>query len=150
MLTLEENLIKCEKDNRSKKTRSEGRSLAKLKLFHLTPKEKPQINEPPIQKEIEKSQKRPTIPKTTQEHPQTPIKEYNETLYSKDLTQKKPATLSSQEKQQIRRTTWENTETIERNVDNLDINQTESVSSRVQKGVDTEKKVDFILLKKKK
>jgi hypothetical protein len=66
------------------------------------------------------------------------------------LTQKKPATLSSQEKQQIRRTTWENTETIERNVDNLDINQTESVSSRVQKGVDTEKKVDFILLKKKK
>jgi hypothetical protein len=121
-----------------------------MKLFHRSKiKEKPQINDTPIQKPIEEQEKKQNMLERTEERNKAPTKEYNETLYSKGFSQKKTTT-TPQENQKLRRITWENAETIERNIDNMDITQTESTSSRTQKGIDTEKKVDFILLKKKK
>jgi hypothetical protein len=151
MLLLKENLIKCEKDSLSKKTRIEGFSLAKLKLFHRSKtKEETHAEDKQIRKEIEQSEKKQNEPEIREEIKKTPIKEYNETLYSKGFEQKQPITPSPQKKQILKRTTWENAETIEENIDNMRMKQLESNSNRTQKGIDTEKKVDFILLKKKK
>ncbi len=125
--------------------------MAKLKLFHrLKTKEKSSIDETLRRKESEESEEQPNEPEMTEEHKNTPIKEYNETLYSKGYAQKKPTTPPLKQRQPIRRITWETAETIEQNVDSMKIKQTESTSSCRQKGLDTEKKVDFILLKKKK
>ncbi len=151
MLLLKENLIKCEKDSLSKKTRIEGFSLAKLKLFHRSKiKEETYEKEKPINKEIEQSKEKQNDPEIREEIKKAPIKEYNETLYSKGFEQKQPMTPSPQKKHFLKRTTWENAETIEQNIDSMRMKQSESTSSRSQKGIDTEKKVDFILLKKKK
>jgi len=151
MLRLKENLIKCEKDNLSKKTRIEGFSLAKLKLFHRSKKkeEAPAVDKQ-IRKEIEQPEEKQNGPETREELKKAPIKEYTETLYSKGFEQKQPITPSPHKKQFLKRTTWENAETIEQNIDSMRMKQSESTSSRTQKGIDTEKKVDFILLKKKK
>jgi len=151
VLLLKENLIKCEKDSLSKKTRIEGFSLAKLKLFHRSKiKEETYEKEKPINKEIEQSKEKQNDPEIREEIKKAPIKEYNETLYSKGFEQKQPMTPSPQKKHFLKRTTWENAETIEQNIDSMRMKQSESTSSRSQKGIDTEKKVDFILLKKKK
>jgi len=151
MLLLKENLIKCEKDNRSKKTRIEGFSLAKLKIFHRS-KTKEQTHEEnkQIRKEIEQSEEKQNEPEIREELKKAPIKEYNDTLYSKGFQQKQPMTPSPQKKHFLKRTTWENAETIEQNIDSMKVRQLESASSHIRKGFDTEKKVDFILLKKKK
>jgi hypothetical protein len=151
VLLLKENLIKCEKDNLSKKTRIEGFSLAKLKLFHRSKtKEETHAEDKQIRKEIEQSEEKQNEPEIRQELKKVTIKEYNDTLYSKGFEQKQPVTPSPQKKQFLKRTTWENAETIEQNIDSMRMKQLESNSSRTQKGIDTEKKVDFILLKKKK
>jgi hypothetical protein len=151
VLLLKENLIKCEKDSLSKKTRIEGFSLAKLKLFHRSKiKEETYEKEKPINKEIEQPKEKQNDPEIREEIKKAPIKEYNETLYSKGFEQKQPMTPSPQKKHFLKRTTWENAETIEQNIDSMRMKQSESTSSRSQKGIDTEKKVDFILLKKKK
>lgn len=151
MLQLKENLIKCEKDSLSKKTRIEGFSLAKLKLFHRSKiKEETYEKEKPINKEIEQSEEKQNEPEIREELKKAPIKEYNETLYSKGFEQKQPMTPSPQKKHFLKRTTWENAETIEQNIDSMKVKQLESASSHTKKGFDTEKKVDFILLKKKK
>jgi len=125
--------------------------LAKLKLFHRSKtKEEAHVEDKQIRKEIEQSKEKQNEPEIREELKKAPIKEYNDTLYSKGFEQKQPITPSPQKKQFLKRTTWENAETIEQNIDSMRMNQSESTSSRTQKGIDTEKKVDFILLKKKK
>ena len=125
--------------------------MAKLKLFHRSKlKEETYEKEKPVNKEIELSEEKQNGPEIREELKKVPIKEYNETLYSKGFEQKQPITPSPQKKHFLKRTTWENAETIEQNIDSMRMKQSESTSSRSQKGIDTEKKVDFILLKKKK
>ena len=105
VLLLKENLIKCEKDSLSKKTRIEGFSLAKLKLFHRSKiKEETHEKEKPINKEIEQSEEKQNEPEIREELKKAPIKEYNETLYSKGFEQKQPMTPSPQKKHFLKRT----------------------------------------------
>jgi hypothetical protein len=122
--------------------------LEKKKLFHRSKEEKPPTDNPLSQKEV--SQKKHTLSKTTSEHRHTPVKEYTETLYSKGFAQSKQSSPIPKEQQPTRRARWENTETIEQTIDEMDINQSEHTIDRSQKESNTEKKVDYILLRKKK
>jgi len=128
-----------------------GIPLAKLKLFHRKKtKEDAYVKEKATREEIQHSEGKQIEPEIKEEPNAAPIKEYNETLYSKGFAQKQQKTDSIQQKPPIRRTTWENAETIEQNIDSMRLKQSRSTSDCTQKGIDTEKKVDFILLKKKK
>ena len=98
---------------------------------------------------IRESEEKPKIPETSKESEELPIKEYNETLYSKGSVQKQPATTVPEKKQPLKRTSWESARTIEQNVDTMGRKQTELPGTRTQTSSDTDKKVDFILLKKK-
>jgi hypothetical protein len=89
------------------------------------------------------------IPETREESEEVPIKEYNETLYSKGSVQKQPATTLPEKKQPLKRTSWESPGTIEHNVDDMGRKQTELPGTRTQTSSDTDKKVDRILSKKK-
>jgi hypothetical protein len=124
--------------------------LAKIRLFHRISQEKPPADTPTRKKETQGPQKKQTKPKMATESSTTSSTEYNETLYSKESTQKKTHTITLKEQQPVHRVTWENAETIEHNIDTMDIKQSGDISVRTPKGYDTEKKVDFILLKKKK
>lgn len=84
------------------------------------------------------------------EKPKGPIKEYNETLYSKGSAQKQPTKTSPEKKQPMSRTSWENADIIEDNIDKMRRKHTESTDRCTQMREDTNKKVDFILLKKKR
>jgi hypothetical protein len=79
----------------------------------------------------------------------TPTKEYNETLYSEEFAQKQQKNSPVQQKPPTRRTTWENAETIEQNIDRMRLQQSNTTSDHSPVEIDTDKKVDFILLKKK-
>ena len=83
------------------------------------------------------------------EESETPIKEYNEMLYSKDFLQKIPATMSSERKQPLKRSSWESLITIERKVDDMEYKNTEVFGNRIQISDDIYQKVDYILSKKK-
>jgi hypothetical protein len=98
---------------------------------------------------IRESEEKPKITVTSGESEELPIKEYNETLYSKGSVQKQPATSFPEKKQPLKRTSWESARTIEQNVDTMGRKQTELPGTRTQTSSDTDKKVDFILLKKK-
>jgi len=125
--------------------------LAKLKLFHRKKtKEETHIKEKATKEEIQDSKEKQIEASLKEKTKEAPIKEYNETLYSKGYAQKQQKTPSFQQKSPIGRTTWENAETIEQNIDSMGLKQSGSTSDRTQIGIDTEKKVDFILLKKKK
>lgn len=125
--------------------------LAKLKLFHRKKtKEEARIKEKATRGEIQDSEENQIKAATKEKPKEAPIKEYNETLYSKGFAQKQQKTPSFQQKPPIGRTTWENAETIEQNIDSMRLKQSGSTSDRTQIGINTEKKVDFILLKKKK
>jgi len=145
-----ENLIKCEKDNLSEKTRIEGFSLAKWKLFNRSKGKKEAPPEVEMTTEhIGYPEVKPMKPVPREESEEVPIKEYNETLYSKGSVQKQPATSFPEKKQPLKRTSWESARTIEYNVDDMERKQTELPGTRTQTSSDTDKKVDFILLKKK-
>jgi hypothetical protein len=98
---------------------------------------------------IRESEEKPKITVTSEESEELPIKEYNETLYSKGSVQKQPTTTFPEKKQPLKRTSWESARTIEQNVDTMGRKQTELPGTRTQTSSDTDKKVDFILLKKK-
>jgi hypothetical protein len=98
---------------------------------------------------IKESEEKPKIPETSKESEEVPIKEYNETLYSKGSVQKQPATTVPEKRQPLKRTSWESARTIEQNVDTMGRKQKELSGTKTQKSSDTDKKVDFILLKKK-
>ncbi len=97
---------------------------------------------------IGESEEKTKIPETREESEEKPIKEYNETLYSKDSLQKQPATTLPEKKQLLKRTSWESPGTIERNVDDMERKQTKQSGTRTQTSNDTNKKVDRILSKK--
>jgi hypothetical protein len=125
--------------------------LAKFKLFQRKKtKEETHIEEKVTREEIQDSEEKQIEAATKGKTKDAPIKEYNETLYSKGFAQKQQKTPSFQLKPPVRRTTWENAETIEQNIDSMRLKQSGSTSDSTQIGIDTEKKVDFILLKKKK
>ena len=98
---------------------------------------------------IGESEEKLKIPETTEESEEVSIKEYNETLYSKDSVQKQPATTLPEKKQALKRTSWESLGTIEHNVDDMGRKQTELPGTRTQTSNDTDKKIDRILSKKK-
>jgi len=149
LILRKENLIKCYKDSISEKTRIEGFSLPKWKLFYrLKGKEEP-IKVETIIEHIGESEEKPKIPETREEPEEVSIKEYNETLYSKDSVQKQPATTLPEKKQPLKRTSWESLGTIEHHVDDMGCKQTELPETRTQTSNDTDKKIDRILSKKK-
>ncbi len=84
------------------------------------------------------------------EKPKDPIKEYNETLYSKGSALKHPTKASPEKKQPATRTSWENAEIIEENIDKMRRKHSEPTDQCTQRKQDTDKKVDYILLKKKR
>ena len=124
--------------------------MAKWKLFNRSKgKEEAPTEVEMTTEHIGESEEKPKIPETREESEEVPIKEYNETLYSKGSVQKQPATSFPEKKQPLKRTSWESPKTIEHNVDDMGRKQTELLGTRTQTSSDTDKKVDFILLKKK-
>jgi hypothetical protein len=124
--------------------------VAKWKLFNRSKGKEEAPTEVQITTEhIGESEEKPKILETREELEEVPIKEYNETLYSKGSVQKKPATTLQEKTQPLKRTSWENVKTIEQNIDTMGRNQKEQPRTQTQTSNDTDKKVDFILLKKK-
>jgi len=124
--------------------------LAELKLFHRKKTKEAHVEETETQVGLQGSEEKHTELKTREKPKEVASKEYNETIYSKEFAQKQPTISSPQKTQPIRRTSWENAEIIEQNVDNMRVLQSGSTTSFTQTEIDVEKKVDFILLKKKK
>jgi hypothetical protein len=124
--------------------------LAKWKLFNRSKRKEESYIESGLPPEhSEESEEKPTLSETREESKKVPIKEYNETLYSKGSVQKQPTAPLPEKKQTLKRTSWESSETIEHNVDSMRRKQTESVGNSTQTRNDTDKKVDLIFLKKK-
>ena len=124
--------------------------MAKWKLFNRSKGKEEAPTEVQITTEhIGESEEKPKILETREELEEVPIKEYNETLYPKGSVQKKPATTFQEKTQPLKRTSWENAKTIEQNIDTMGRNQKEQPRTQTQTSNDTDKKVGFILLKKK-
>jgi hypothetical protein len=145
---MRKNLIKCQKDNHSKKTRHEGLSLSKWKLWNR-PKGKEAM-----QTEVEPTQDITTKPvQQTQdrssEQNEAPIMEYNETLYSRNSSVKPEKKPGVETKEPLKRTSWESPRTIEQNIDTMKKTQPETLAPCSQDSDNIEKKVDQLLLKKK-
>ncbi len=113
-------------------------------------KEEIQTDRKVATEEIQEPEDKQIKPDTKQETTDVPIKVYNETLYSEGFAQKQSKTPYPEKKQPFKRTSWENPETIEQTVDNMRRRQSESTANSTQTRDDTDKKVDFILLKKKR
>jgi len=125
--------------------------LAKFKVLHRSKKnEEVCLDDKSTKKEVQESMQK-TIGRETREKPAgPPIKEYDETLYSSGYAQKHRVIPFTERPQSRRRISWENAETIEQKIDNMSQEQVEKTSDQTNARVDTEKKVDFILFKKKK
>jgi hypothetical protein len=124
--------------------------VAKWKLFNRSKGKEGAPSEVKMRTEhIGESEEKPKIPETREESEEVPVKEYNETLYSKGSVQKQPTATFPEKKQPLKRTSWESARTIEQNVDTMGRKQTVQSATRTRTSSDTEKKVDFILLKKK-
>jgi hypothetical protein len=98
---------------------------------------------------VGESEEKPKIPEIREESVVRPIKMYNETLYSKGFIQKKPASILSERKQPLERSSWENLGTIEHNVDDIECKKTGVRETRTQASDDIDQKVDRILYRKK-
>jgi hypothetical protein len=120
--------------------------VTKWKLFHRS-KEEGNTEVTVASEPKQKPEETPSREEIKEEAGNQPIKEYNETLYSKGSVQKQPVTLSEKRQPQKRRS-WESAETIEHNVDHIRRSQIES-SERSPERNDIDSKVDRILLKKK-
>jgi hypothetical protein len=124
--------------------------VAKWKLFNRSKgKEETPTEVKMTTEHIGESEEKTNISETREESEEVPVKEYNETLYSKGSVQKQPATTFPEKKQPLKRISWESARTIEQNVDTMGRKLTELSGTRTQTSSDTDKKVDFILLKKK-
>jgi hypothetical protein len=125
--------------------------LAKGKLFNwLKKKKQPQAEKTITTEEKTESDTKQERPETREQPKETPIKEYDETLYSKGSEQNQPSKAGLEKKKPLRRTSWENADLIEENIDSMRRRQTEATSGSPQDRDDIDKKVDYILLKKKK
>lgn len=78
-----------------------------------------------------------------------PMKDYTETLYSKNTAPKKNKSSEKDEKKQPKRTSWENPATIEHNIDTMRQRKTEPSDTTLYTSDDINKKVDRLLTKKK-
>jgi len=124
--------------------------MAKWKLFNRSKgKEETPKKVETTTEHIGESEQKPMKPETKEESEEIPVKVYNETLYSKGSVHKQPATTLPEKKPLLKRTSWESPGTIEHNVDDMGHKQTELPGTQTQTSSDTDKKVDFILLKKK-
>lgn len=124
--------------------------MAKWKVFDRSKnKEDAEKNNELPREQSDESMEKPTSPSFREESKDHPIKEYNETLYTKDAGQKHSQTSSFERKQPIRRTSWESSELIEHNIDSMAGKQREGAGNTRHTGNDVNEKVDFILLKKK-
>ncbi|MBN1860178.1 MAG: hypothetical protein JW840_01815 [Candidatus Thermoplasmatota archaeon] len=124
--------------------------MTKWKLFNRSKTEEHPYPEGLSQKEEKKKEKeKQTKPETTNVAKEKPIKEYNETLYSKDTVKKEQKT-TFLERKTFKRTSWENAETIEHNVDHMRQKHPETRGIKDPNRETTDKKVDLILLKKKR
>jgi hypothetical protein len=124
--------------------------VTKRKLFNLSKGKKEASTEEKMATEhIRESKNKTKIPKINEGLEEKPIKEYNETLYSKGTVQKQPTTTLPEKKQSFKRTSWESTRTIEQNVDTIGRKQTELPGTPTQTNSDIDNKVDFVLLKNK-
>jgi hypothetical protein len=90
-----------------------------------------------------------TVQTMNNEPEEVPAKEYNEILYARSAPLKKQATPIQPKKEPVQRTSWENPNTIERNVDVIGVKKAGTVTSSSQTSDEIEKKVDRILAKKK-
>lgn len=124
--------------------------MVKFKLLHRSKKdEEVCLDDTSSKKEFQESKEKTIEQKSTEKLKETPIKEYNETLYTSGFVQKHIMSQSVEKSQPHRRISWENAETIEQNIDNMSQEHTEKTLGRTQTGSNTEKKVDLILLRKK-
>ena len=144
--TLRKTLSRLKKITSPRKQHPRGSSLAKWKLLNRSKtKEEIYYNRRKIQEQQESEEKQPR-----EEIRETPITEYSETLYSDGFGQKQPTNQTVEKKPFFRRTRWENTDTIEQYVDTMQWKQKEPTRFSHQPLGDTNKKVDYILLKKKR
>lgn len=125
----------------------EGLSLDKRKLFSwLKPKKQSEAKSTSEDDEIQASERKQTQEEIIEKPKEEPIKEYNETLYSKGSIQKQLTKTTPEKKIPMKRMSWENAETIGEKVDRM--HQKDFQSTQMKE--DTNKKVDYILLKKKR
>ena len=102
-----------------RKQEPRGLPLAELKLFHRKKTKEAHVEETATQEEIQASEEKHTELKTREKPKEAASKEYNETIYSKEFAQKQPTISSPQKTQPLRRTSWENAEIIEQNIDSM-------------------------------
>ena len=148
--TQRKTLSRLKKITSPRKQHPRGSSLAKWKLLNRSKtKEEIYYNRGKIQEQQESEEKQPKeeIRETPKE---TPITEYSETLYSDGFGQKQPTNQTVEKKPFFRRTRWENADTIEHYIDTMQGEQKEPTRSSHQPLGDTNTKVDYILLKKKR
>jgi hypothetical protein len=97
---------------------------------------------------IKQSEEKSYIVMTREESVEVPIKVYSETLYSKGLIQKQPTTTLPENKQSMKRLSWESLGTIEHNIDDMECKQTGLLVTKKQTSNNTDKKIDSILFNK--
>lgn len=103
-----------------------------------------------ITKEVKEPRKpEDTRPPFNKEPDEIPIKEYQETLYSKDIPPKKRTAQSEETKEPLKRTRWESAGIVEHNVDAMEKKPAVSKENGIQTSSTINKKVDRILSKKK-
>ena len=80
---------------------------------------------------------------------ETPVMEYNETLYAQAGPVRKPSYASESRQEMKYRASWENPSTIEENVDRIEKRKVDSLSSHPDVDNQIERKVDRLISKKK-
>lgn len=124
--------------------------MTKWKLFKKSKTKETGIEVEMIAGEAKETKKHEnTRPPLKEEEEKIPIKEYQETLYSKDVPPKKRTAQDKEKKEPLKRTSWESAGIIERNVDAMGKEPTDSTGSGTQGNNTVDKKVDRILSKKK-
>jgi len=123
--------------------------LPKWKLFNRSNrKEDTSAEVKTTTQRIGNSKQKPKITEIREES-ETPIKVYNEMLYSKGFILKNPATMPSERKQPLKRSSWESLGTIERKVVDMECRNIERSGNRIQTSNDIDQKVDHARSKKK-
>ncbi len=116
----------------------------------LKKRKKPDAKDSSIYDEKQQPETEQTREENIEKLKEEPIKEYNETLYSKESARKQPMKTTPEKKPLMKRTSWESADVIEENIDRMRRKQTHSTDQCNQTRENTDKKVDFILLKKKR
>ena len=119
-------------------------------LNWLKKRKQPNTESSIIHNEKQEPDFKQTQEETIEKPKEKPIKVYDETLYSKGSTPKQPTKISPEKKQSATRTSWENAEIIEENIDKMHRKHSQPTDRGTQRKEDTDKKVDYILLKKKR